>query len=94
MFVPMSDTEKNPYQLFNKTIWSNWKSQDVICIKVEELSQTNGITFFELIPDSEMLDADAETLYQIDSEDIFDMLLPNPHIKFVVHDIYMADLED
>lgn len=94
MFVTMSETEKNPYQLFNKTIWSNWKSQDVICIKVEELSQNNGITFFELIPDSEMLDADTETLYPIDSEDVLDMFTPEKHVKFVVHDIYMADLDD
>ncbi|UZJ64156.1 hypothetical protein OKW96_17475 [Sphingobacterium sp. KU25419] len=59
--------------------------------KVEELSQTNGITFFELIPDSEMLDADTETLYPIDSEDVLDMFTPEKHVKFVVHDIYMAD---
>ncbi|KKX47371.1 MULTISPECIES: hypothetical protein [Sphingobacterium] len=90
----MSNSEKNPYQLFNKTIWSNWKNQEVVCIKVEELSQSNGITFFELIPDSEMLDADSETLYPIDSEDVMDMLLPNAQVKFVVHDIYMADLDD
>ncbi|UIR57494.1 hypothetical protein LZQ00_06660 [Sphingobacterium sp. SRCM116780] len=90
----MSTTEKNPYHLFNKLIWSNWKNQAVICIKVEELSQMNGITFFELIPDSELLDADAETLYPIDSDDVLDMFLPNAHVKFVVHDIYMDDLDD
>lgn len=94
MFVAMSNSEKNPYQLFNKTIWSNWKNQGVVCIKVEELSQNNGITFFELIPDSEMLDADAETLYPIDSEDVLDMFVVDTHVKFVVHDIYMAELED
>ena len=54
----------------------------------------NGITFFELIPDSELLDAEAETLYPIDSEDVLDMFLPDGHVKFVVHDIYMDDLDD
>ena len=41
-----------------------------------------------------MLDADTETLYPIDSEDVLDMFTPEKHVKFVVHDIYMADLDD
>lgn len=90
----MSTTEKNPYQLFNKTIWKNWKQQQVAYITVEQLSETNGITFFEIIPDPDLVDGDLDTVYGIDSEDVADMLIPSKEIKFVVHDIYLADLED
>ena len=87
--------EKNPYQLFTLEILNNWKSQDVSYIKVEELTTTNNVTFFELIPDSEILDGgDTDTLYPIDSEDVEDMLIPSKSTKFVVHDIYMDELED
>ncbi len=85
-------SQANNYQLFSQKILSLWKSQDVSYIKVEELSIVEGITFFELIPDSELLDdGGAETLYAIDSEDVEDMLVFNKKIKFVVHDIYLDE---
>lgn len=90
----MSHQEHNPYQLFTKTILSNWKSQHITYIKVEELTSVNNVTIYELIPDSELLDGDQETLYPIESEDILDMLLPNPKIRFLVHDIYLAENEE
>lgn len=90
----MSDQERNPYHLFTKTILSNWKSQHVTYIKVEELTSINNTTMYELIPDSELLDGNQETLYPIDSEDILDMLLPNSKIRFLVHDIYLADNDE
>ncbi|GGH12563.1 hypothetical protein FAZ19_09135 [Sphingobacterium alkalisoli] len=90
----MSDQENNPYQLFTEIILSNWKSQHVKYIKMEELTSINNITIYELIPDSELLDGDQETLYPIDSEDIKDILLPNPTTRFLVHDIYLADDQD
>lgn len=84
--------QANNYQLFSKEILSLWKSQDVSYIKVEELSIVEGITFFELIPDSELLDdGGADTLYALDSEDVEDMLVFNKNIKFVVHDIYLDE---
>jgi len=85
-------SQANNYQLFSEKILSLWKSQDVSYIKVEELSIVEGITFFELIPDSELLDdGGAETLYAIDSEDVEDMLVFNKNIKFIVHDIYLDE---
>lgn len=85
-------SQANNYQLFSEKILSLWKSQDVSYIKVEELSIVEGITFFELIPDSELLDdGGAEILYAIDSEDVEDMLVFNKNIKFVVHDIYLDE---
>lgn len=82
----------NTYQLFSKEILSIWKSQDVSYIKVEELSTIEGITFFELIPDSELLDGgELDTLYTIDSEDVDDMLLFSKNVKFVVHNIYLEE---
>lgn len=91
----MSTTDKNPYQLFTKAILDNWIRQDVEYIKVEEISAVNGITFFELIPDSELLDGgETDIFYPIDSEDVEDMLLSDKSVKFVVHDIYMDELED
>lgn len=83
--------QENPYHLFTKSILADWKAQDVTYIKVEELTSINGIAMFELIPDSEMLDSDTETIYPIDSEDIDDMLLPHSKIRFLVHAIYLAD---
>ncbi len=90
----MSDTDKNPYQLFSKEILENWTQQAVEYVKVEELSVVNGITLFELIPDSELLDGgDTDIYYPIDSEDVEDMLLPSKTVRFVVHDIYTAELD-
>ncbi len=87
----MSDKE-NPYQLFTKEIHNNWVEQEVSYIKVEELSVVNGITFFELIPDSELIDGgEVDTLYPIDSEDVDDMLVPSANIRFVVHSIYLEE---
>ncbi|MNG73639.1 hypothetical protein D3C81_1131150 [compost metagenome] len=84
--------QANTYQLFSKEILSIWKSQDVSYIKVEELSTIEGITFFELIPDSELLDGgELDTLYAIDSEDVDDMLLFSKNVKFVVHNIYLEE---
>ncbi|MGE8242922.1 MAG: hypothetical protein ACN6PD_09535 [Sphingobacterium sp.] len=84
--------QANTYQLFSKEILSIWKSQDVSYIKVEELSTIEGITFFELIPDSELLDGgELDTLYTIDSEDVDDMLLFSKNVKFVVHNIYLEE---
>lgn len=83
---------ENPYQLFTKDILSIWKSQDVSYIKVEELSVSSGVTFYELIPDSELLDGGGQdTLYSIDSADVEDMLLPNKNIRFVVHNVYLEE---
>jgi len=84
--------QENTYQLFTKEILSIWKTQDVSYIKVEELSVIDGVTFFELIPDSELLDGGGhDTLYSIDSEDIEDMLLPSKNIRFVVHSVYLEE---
>ncbi len=84
--------QANTYQLFSKEILSIWKNQDVSYIKVEELSTIEGITFFELIPDSELLDGgEVDTLYAIDSEDVDDMLLFSKNVKFVVHNIYLEE---
>ncbi|MDQ1150730.1 MULTISPECIES: hypothetical protein [Sphingobacterium] len=87
----MSNQASN-YQLFSTDILVLWRSQNVSYIKVEELSVVNGVTFFELIPDSELLDEGGiDTLYPIDSEDVEDMIVFNRHIKFVVHDIYLDE---
>ena len=84
--------QANTYQLFSKEILSIWKSQEVSYIKVEELSTIEGITFFELIPDSELLDGgEVDTLYAIDSEDVDDMLLFSENVRFVVHNIYLYE---
>lgn len=86
--------DKNPYQLFTKTILNSWKAQNVEYIKVEELSTIDTITIFELIPDSELLDSANETLYPIDSEDLEDMLIPSKNTRFLVHEIYLAEEDE
>ena len=87
----MNNKEENPYQLFTQEILDNWIAEEVEYIKVEELSVINGVTLFELIPDSEMLDEANETLYPIDSEDVEDMLIPSKSTKFLVHKIYLTE---
>lgn len=90
----MSTEDKNPYQTFTQEILANWLKQDVEYIKVDQLTVLNNITIFELIPDSELLDGgDTDILYALDSEDVEDMLLPSKTVKFVVHDIYMHELD-
>ncbi|WP_164110259.1 MULTISPECIES: hypothetical protein [Sphingobacterium] len=84
--------QTNPYRIFSKEILAVWKLQEVSYVKVEELSSVDGVTFYELIPDSELLDAGAnETLYPIDSEDVDDMLLSSAPIRFVVHQVYLEE---
>ncbi|MFD2556118.1 hypothetical protein [Sphingobacterium tabacisoli] len=85
-------TQANAYQLFTKEVLSLWKAQEVSYVKVEELSAVDGVTFYELIPDSELLDGGGhDTLYPIDSEDVEDMLLLSKSIRFVVHRIYLEE---
>lgn len=84
--------QANMYQLFSDGILSIWKNQGISYIKVEELSTIEGITFFELIPDAELLDGGGvDTLYAIDSEDVDDMLLFSKNVRFVVHKIYLEE---
>lgn len=84
--------QANMYQLFSDGILSIWKNQGISYIKVEELSTIEGITFFELIPDAELLDGgEVDTLYAIDSEDVDDMLLFSKNVRFVVHKIYLEE---
>ena len=84
--------QANTYQLFSGGILSIWKNQGVSYIKVEELSTIEGITFFELIPDAELLDGgEVDTLYAIDSEVVDDMLLFSKNVRFVVHKVYLEE---
>ncbi|WP_293944112.1 MULTISPECIES: hypothetical protein [unclassified Sphingobacterium] len=84
--------QANTYQLFSGGILSIWKNQGVSYIKVEELSTIEGITFFELIPDAELLDGgEVDTLYAIDSEDVDDKLLFSKNVRFVVHKVYLEE---
>ncbi len=61
-------------------------------VKVEELSQYGAVTFYELIPDSELLDeGDHDTLYPINSDEVWDMIVPINNMKFVVHNVYLEE---
>ena len=85
-------TKENPYQLFTGEILCLWKSQHVSYVKVEELAQNGAVTFYELIPDSELLDGgDHDTLYPINSDEVQDMIVPINDIKFVVHRVYLEE---
>ena len=86
----MEKEKTNPYQQFNTEILESWKKNGVKYVKVEELETDMAIKFFELIPDSEIMDSD-ETIYPIDSDDITEMLETLPKVKFLVHDIYLEE---
>lgn len=90
----MTEQDRNPFQLFTQTILDNWKAKDVNYIKIEELATKDNVTFFELIPDSELLDSANETVYPIDSEDVDDLLIPSSNTRFLVHEIYLADEDE
>ncbi|MGN0003330.1 MAG: hypothetical protein ACI35V_07840 [Sphingobacterium composti] len=90
----MEEQHRNPYQLFTQTILDNWKKQNVAYIKVEELSTIDNITFFEIIPDSVLVDSANEMLYPIESDNVDDMLIPSKNARFLVHKIYLADEDE
>jgi len=60
----MENEQSNPYQQFNKKILDYWKADGVKYIKLVELETDLAIKFFELIPDSVVMDAD-ETIYHL-----------------------------
>jgi len=86
----MANDQKNPYVLFSAQILSDWKANGVEYIKLVELESDHAVKFFELIPDSMVMDAD-ETIYGIDSEDISELLIPEAKVKFLVHEIYLEE---
>ena len=86
----MENGQSNPYQQFNKQILDNWKENGVKYIKVVELETDLAIKFFELIPDSEVMDSD-ETIYPIGSDDITELLQTEAKVKFLVHEIYLEE---
>ena len=86
----MENEQKNPYVQFNAEILDNWKQNGVKYVKLVELETDLPVKFFELIPDSEIPDSD-DTIYPIGSEDIFELLEPQPKVKFLVHDIYLDE---
>jgi len=86
----MENEKTNPYHQFNTEILASWKINGVKYVKVVELETDMPIKFFELIPDSEIMDSD-ETIYPIDSDDITELLETLPKVKFLVHEIYLEE---
>jgi hypothetical protein len=86
----MENEKRNPYVRFNAQILEDWRNSGVKYIKLVELETDLRIKFFELIPDSEIPDAD-ETIYPIGSDDINELLEPEEKVKFLVHEIYLED---
>lgn len=86
----MENQQKNPYVQFNAQILKDWKDNGVKYIKLVELDTDLAIKFFELVPDSEIMDSD-ETIYAIGSDDITELLFPESKVKFLVHEIYLEE---
>ena len=86
----MENEQKNPYVQFNAEILDNWKQNGVKYVKLVELETDLPVKFFELIPDSIVMDSD-ETIYPIGSEDISELLEPIAKVKFLVHEIYLEE---
>jgi len=84
------ENERNPYTQFNEQILESWKNNGVKYIKLVELETDLSVRFFELIPDSEILDTE-DTIYTIDSDDITELLEQEPKVKFLVHEIYLEE---
>lgn len=86
----MEKEHSNPYQQFNTEILNNWKDNGVKYIKLVELETDLPVKFFELIPDSEIPDS-GDTIYNIESEDVDELLEPMVKVKFLVHEIYLEE---
>ena len=86
----MENEQKSPYVQFSAEILDTWKENGVSYIKLIELETALPVKFFELIPDSIVMDSD-ETIYPIDSEDISELLEPVAKVKFLVHEIYLEE---
>jgi len=82
--------EENPYVQFNAEILNDWKKDGVKYIKVIELDTDLPVSFFELIPDSEIPDSD-DTIYPVNSDDIKELLEHDAKVKFLVHRIYLEE---
>lgn len=82
----------NPYFLFSEEILKSWKDSGVECVKVVELETGSPIKFFELIPDPDFPSLE-DTIYDIDAEDITELVEPVAHAQFVVHEVYL-DMEE
>ena len=86
----MENEKSNPYHQFSTDILESWKNNGVKYVKAVELETDMPIKFFELIPDSEIMDSD-ETIYPIDSDDVTELLEILPAVKFLVHEIYLDE---
>ena len=86
----MENQDKNPYVLFTSAILKDWKANGVNYIKLVPLETGLAVDFFELVPNSEIPDT-GETIYNIDSEDVTELLEKSSKVKFVVHEIYLEE---
>lgn len=86
----MEKEHSNPYHQFNTEILNNWKDNGVKYIKLVELETDLPVKFFELIPDSEIPDS-GDTIYNIESEDVDELLEHMVKVKFLVHEIYLEE---
>ncbi|TCD00182.1 hypothetical protein [Pedobacter psychroterrae] len=86
----MENDERNPYVLFTSSILKDWKDNGVNYIKIVALDTDLAVQFFELVPNSEIPDT-GETIYNIHSEDVTELLEKSNKVKFVVHEIYLEE---
>ncbi|RZM28315.1 MAG: hypothetical protein EOO88_09445 [Pedobacter sp.] len=86
----MENEERNPYVLFTSSILKDWKDNGVNYIKIVALDTDLAVQFFELVPNSEIPDT-GETIYNIHSEDVTELLEKSNKVKFVVHEIYLEE---
>lgn len=86
----MEDENRNPYVKFNAQILADWKANGVNYVKLVQLDTDLPVQFFELVPNSEIPDS-GETIYNIDSEDITELLEEQKKVKFLVHEIYLEE---
>ena len=86
----MENQERNPYVLFTSAILKDWKENGVKYIKIIPLETGLGVDFFELIPDSEIPDS-GETIYNIHSDDVAELLEKSNKVRFVVHEVYLEE---
>ena len=83
---------KYRYVEFNETILKDWIANGVKYVKMIEVEVNGPYEAFELVPNSEIPDT-GEVIHNIHSEEIADLLIKMPRIKFLVHEVYLEEFE-
>lgn len=83
---------KYRYVEFNEQILKDWIENGVKYVKMLEVEIRGPYEAFELVPNSEMPET-GDMIHSVHSEEIADLLVRMEKIKFLVHEVYLEEME-